>query len=53
MVLPALSTLGYKPRPELGRTIMAQVGRCGGFGGGGGGGREVRKSVKEGSGWRG
>lgn len=25
MVLPALSTLGYKPRPEVRRTIMAQV----------------------------
>lgn len=32
MVLPALSTLGYKPRPELRRTFMAQV--CGGGGGG-------------------
>jgi hypothetical protein len=28
MVLPALSTLGYKPRPELRRTIIAQVRMC-------------------------
>jgi hypothetical protein len=27
MVLPALSSLGYKPRAEVCRTLVAQVGR--------------------------
>jgi hypothetical protein len=30
LLLPALSSLGYKPRPEVCRTIIAQVGGGGG-----------------------